>query len=62
MSRPCGCCCDNGPGVLPAPGDRTSSFTAPLYDNEELGGLCRGGGEDRTKNVSLFFDQEQFDD
>lgn len=47
MSRPCGCCCDNGPGVLPAPGDRTSSFTAPLYDNDELGGLCRRGGEEQ---------------
>lgn len=39
VSSPWGGCCDNGPGVLPLPGDRTSSFIAPTYDNEELGGL-----------------------
>lgn len=37
VSSPCGGC-DNGPGVLPLPGDRTSSFIAPTYDNDELGG------------------------
>lgn len=38
VSKPWGGCCDNGPGVLPLPGDRTSSFIAPTYDNDELGG------------------------
>lgn len=54
MSRPCGCCCDNGPGVLPAPGDRTSSFTAPLYDNDELGGLCRIWREDEMNYINFY--------
>lgn len=39
-SNPGGGCCDNGPGVLPLPGDRASSFIAPPYDSDELGGLC----------------------
>lgn len=38
VSKPCGGGCDNGPGVLPLPGDLTSSFIAPTYDNDELGG------------------------
>lgn len=38
VSKPWGGCCDNGPGVLPLPGDRTSSFIAPTYDKDELGG------------------------
>lgn len=38
VSSPWGCCCDNGPGVLPLPGDLTSSFIAPTYDKDELGG------------------------
>lgn len=38
VSKPWGGCCDNGPGVLPLPGDLTSSFIAPTYDNDELGG------------------------
>lgn len=41
VSRPGGGCVVRGPGVLPEPGDRTSSFTAPLYDIDELGGLCK---------------------
>lgn len=40
VSSPGGGWADNGPGVLPLPGDRASSFIAPPYDNEELGGLC----------------------
>lgn len=32
--------CDNGPGVPPEPGDLTSSFPCPPYDNEDEGGLC----------------------
>ena len=39
-SSPGGGCADSGPGVLPEPGDLTSSFTAPPYDKDELGGLC----------------------
>lgn len=40
VSSPGGPCADSGPGVLPEPGDLTSSFRAP-YDNDELGGLCK---------------------
>ena len=36
-----GACWDKGPGVLPAPGDLASSFIAPPYDNDELGGRCK---------------------
>lgn len=39
-SRVCGGGWLSGPGVPPEPGDRTSSFTAPPYDNDEEGGLC----------------------
>lgn len=38
VSKVCGGGCDNGPGVLPLPGERTSSFIAPPYDRDELGG------------------------
>lgn len=52
VSRPLGCCCwDRGPGVLPAPGDRTSSFTAPLYDNDELGGRWKGAGQEESQSI-----------
>lgn len=39
--KPGGGCADNGPGVLPEPGDLTSSFIAPPYESEELGGLWK---------------------
>lgn len=39
--KPGGGCADNGPGVLPEPGDRTSSFIPPGYESDELGGLCK---------------------
>lgn len=38
--NPGGGCADSGPGVLPEPGDLTSSFIAPPYESDELGGLC----------------------
>lgn len=40
-SKPGGGCADRGPGVPPDPGDLTSSFTAPPYDSDELGGLWK---------------------
>lgn len=49
MSSPGGGWADNGPGVLPLPGDRASSFIAPPYDNEELGGLCWTGKKKKKK-------------
>lgn len=39
--KPGGGCADKGPGVLPEPGDLTSSFIAPPYDSDELGGLWK---------------------
>lgn len=39
--KPGGGCAESGPGVLPEPGDLTSSFIAPPYESEELGGLCK---------------------
>lgn len=48
-SSPCeGGCCERGPGVPPDPGDLTSSFTAPPYDNDDEGGRY-------NKNVSLIY-------
>jgi hypothetical protein len=38
---PGGGCAESGPGVLPDPGDLTSSFIAPPYESEELGGLYK---------------------
>lgn len=39
--KPGGGCAESGPGVLPEPGDLTSSFIAPPYESEELGGLWK---------------------
>jgi hypothetical protein len=36
--------------VLPEPGDLTSSFIAPPYESEELGGLCREEKKKRKKH------------
>lgn len=52
MSSPGGGCADSGPGVLPLPGDRASSFIAPPYDSDELGGLCETK-EKESKLVAL---------
>lgn len=49
-SNPGGGCCDNGPGVLPLPGDLASSFIAPPYDSDELGGRYK---EKKNKNIKL---------
>lgn len=52
VSRPGGGCCDNGPGVLPLPGDLASSFIAPPYDSEELGGLCNNDKREKITQTN----------
>jgi hypothetical protein len=47
--NPGGGCAESGPGVLCDPGDRTSSFNPPGYDNDELGGLWKN----RIKKIIL---------
>jgi len=49
--KPGGGCAESGPGVLPDPGDRTSSFIAPPYDSDELGGLCETEREKNGRSV-----------
>jgi len=50
--KPGGGCAESGPGVLPDPGDRTSSFIAPPYDSDELGGLCETEREKKVEGQS----------
>lgn len=60
-SKPGGGWCVNGPGVLPLPGDLASSFIAPPYDNDELGGRCKKNRKrKKSQNQKLHFLMEIF--